>query len=68
MGESPNAGCLRLGRPPFERANLGAQHWVKPAAGTVVFFPSYMWHGVEPFQSAEQRITAPFDLAPRQIK
>jgi hypothetical protein len=29
-----------------------------------VLFPSYMWHGVEPFDSDEQRLTMAFDLVP----
>ena len=29
-----------------------------------IFFPSYMWHGVEPFESEDVRVTAPFDLLP----
>lgn len=62
-GEKP--GFLRLGATGLSGVDLEAERWFKPEAGAVVFFPSYIWHGVEPFQSARPRITAPFDLAPR---
>ncbi|WP_262691923.1 tetratricopeptide repeat protein [Kordiimonas aestuarii] len=35
-----------------------------PAPGLVVLFPSYMWHGTEPFADDAPRITAPFDIIP----
>ncbi|WP_375205153.1 TIGR02466 family protein [Hyphococcus sp.] len=62
-GEKP--GFLRLGATGLAGVDLEAERWFRPEAGAVVFFPSYMWHGVEPFQSTRPRITAPFDLAPR---
>jgi hypothetical protein len=30
----------------------------------LVVFPSYMWHGTNPFRSSTERITAPFDFVP----
>ncbi|WP_428407668.1 tetratricopeptide repeat protein [Hyphococcus sp.] len=62
-GEKP--GFLRLGATGLAGVKLEAERWFKPEAGAVIFFPSYMWHGVEPFHSEQPRITAPFDLAPR---
>lgn len=59
------AGFLRLGATGLGGVNLEAERWFKPEAGAVIFFPSYMWHGVEPFASERPRITAPFDLAPQ---
>lgn len=38
---------------------------VKPQAGMLVLFPSYMWHGTIPFSREADRITAPFDVIPR---
>ena len=58
------AGFLRLGKPGVSRVSLEAERFIKPEEGAVVFFPSYMWHGVEPFSSHTPRVTAPFDLAP----
>lgn len=58
------AGFLRLGASGVDGVGLPAERWVKPEEGAVVFFPSYIWHGVENFASQSARITAPFDLAP----
>ncbi|WP_375201359.1 tetratricopeptide repeat protein [Hyphococcus sp.] len=62
-GEKP--GFLRLGATGLAGVKLEAERWFKPESGAVIFFPSYMWHGVEPFDAERPRITAPFDLAPR---
>ena len=37
---------------------------VRPQVGTLVLFPSYMWHGTVPFASQQPRITVAFDLVP----
>jgi uncharacterized protein (TIGR02466 family) len=58
------AGHLRLGASGVPGITLEAERWFAPTPGTVVFFPSYIWHGVERFEAQEVRITAPFDLAP----
>lgn len=58
------SGFLRLGASGVKGVGLEAEKWFKPEEGSVIFFPSYMWHGVEPFDAQTPRITAPFDLAP----
>ena len=58
------AGHLRLGATGVPGFTLPAERYFPPRAGSVVFFPSYIWHGVEPFEAAAPRVTAPFDLAP----
>lgn len=58
-------GFLRLGGSGVAGLDLPPEHYVRPEEGSVIFFPSYMWHGVEPFRAASARIAAPFDLAPR---
>jgi tetratricopeptide (TPR) repeat protein len=58
------AGCLRLGASGVCGVTLPAERYYSPTPGTVVFFPSYVWHGVEPFVAASPRVTAPFDLSP----
>lgn len=63
--EGDRAGYLRLGASGVPGLGLPAERYFPPTPGTVVFFPSYMWHGVEPFSARSKRITAPFDLAPR---
>jgi hypothetical protein len=58
-------GWLRLGRPPFPtRPALEAGYFVKPAPGTLVLFPSYLWHGTVPFASDETRLTIAMDFLP----
>ncbi len=60
------AGYLRLGAAGVAGLDMPAERYFPPKAGTVVFFPSYVWHGVEPFAASGPRVTAPFDLAPAE--
>jgi hypothetical protein len=58
-------GWLRFGAPPIATPTpCPPQRYVQPKPGRLVLFPSYMWHGVEPFESDEQRLTMAFDLVP----
>ena len=62
--EDGYAGWLSLGAPQEGLGlALAPQHWVEPRVGQLVLFPSYMWHGTEPFESGE-RLTIAFDIAP----
>ena len=56
-------GWLRFGAPPG-LPHLTAQHHVRPQAGTLVLFPSYMWHGTQPFGGEASRLTLAFDVVP----
>ncbi|WP_417478742.1 tetratricopeptide repeat protein [Maricaulis sp.] len=58
------AGWLRLGASGVAGLDLPAERYIQPEPGAAIFFPSYVWHGVEPFISDEIRVTAPFDLIP----
>jgi hypothetical protein len=63
-----NHGWLKFGE-----SNLGLggddrpERFVKPVVGQLVLFPSYMWHGTVPFQSAADRLTIAFDVVPGKI-
>jgi len=58
-------GWLRFGQPGLPLAErLVAEHWIQPELGHVALFPSYMWHGTEPFSGDEPRLTIAFDLVP----
>ena len=58
-------GWLKFGEPELATVSrLEAEHFVKPAAGTLVLFPSYMWHGTVPFGGDKPRLTAAFDVLP----
>ncbi|TAM33788.1 MAG: tetratricopeptide repeat protein [Rhodanobacter sp.] len=58
-------GCLAFGEPGIVTTPpLHAQHSVRPEAGTLVLFPSYVWHGTVPFYSDRARLTVAFDAVP----
>ncbi|HYC98842.1 putative 2OG-Fe(II) oxygenase [Brevundimonas sp.] len=60
-----HAGWLRFGAARIGAAfGLPAEHWVRPEPGTLVLFPSYLWHGTEPFDGPGERLTVAFDLQP----
>lgn len=55
-------GWLELGNPPAGLApGLGALHTVRPAAGTLVLFPSTLYHGTRPITRG-RRMTVAFDV------
>lgn len=58
-------GWLAFGRPgvPTRPALLPTRH-VRPVPGQLVLFPSYLWHGTEPFSGDASRLTVAFDLVP----
>ncbi len=58
-------GWIKFGEPGFRaREPLPAEYWVKPRAGQLVMFPSYLWHGTEPLVTASERITIGYDILP----
>ncbi|MDB5442216.1 MAG: hypothetical protein JWP73_592 [Phenylobacterium sp.] len=58
-------GWIRFGRPPLDLdPPLEAAHYIRPQPGRLVLFPSYMWHGTEPFMTDERRLTIAFDVVP----
>ncbi|HZV83396.1 MAG TPA: putative 2OG-Fe(II) oxygenase, partial [Brevundimonas sp.] len=58
-------GWLRFGAARIGAAfSLPAEHWVRPEPGTLVLFPSFLWHGTEPFSGPGERLTVAFDLQP----
>ena len=58
-------GWIRFGQPPIKMdPPLPPGHYVRPQPGRLVLFPSYMWHGTEPFTTAESRLTIAFDVVP----
>ena len=66
--DGERAGWLRLGASGVAGLELPAERYICPEPGHAIFFPSYMWHGVEPFESDEVRVTAPFDLVPAETR
>ena len=62
--ETAKSGWLELGAPRFAVPGAAAVHRVKPVAGKLVLFPSYMWHGTTPLTGDECRLTIAFDVVP----
>jgi len=59
------AGALTFGEPGLlTNPALRSEHFVRPATGMLVLFPSYFWHGTVPFASAQTRLTVAFDVVP----
>lgn len=57
-------GWIQFGVPPENFGlDLPPRRVVEPAAGRLVLFPSYMWHGTIPFHAGD-RLTAAFDYVP----
>ncbi|MEQ1519446.1 MAG: 2OG-Fe(II) oxygenase family protein, partial [Usitatibacteraceae bacterium] len=63
--EREKEGWIKFGEPGIPTSpTLPPEHYVKPRPGTLVLFPSYMWHGTVPFTGDEKRLTIAFDLLP----
>lgn len=58
------AGWLSFGGAPFPAAGLEPMAHVRPVAGTLALFPSYLWHGVAPFPGVGERLSVAFDVLP----
>jgi len=63
------AGWIHFGKPPFDVLDqngkpLGYEKIVQPKVGTLVLFPSYMWHGTNPLEQDATRMTLPIDVVP----
>jgi tetratricopeptide (TPR) repeat protein len=58
-------GWIKFGEPGIPtRPKLQAEHWVKPDPGRFVLFPSYMWHGTEPYHGDGVRLVMSVDFLP----
>ncbi|MEO5972402.1 MAG: putative 2OG-Fe(II) oxygenase [Sphingomicrobium sp.] len=61
--EPADSGWLTLGEPQAELGlDLPPLRKIEPRPGQLVLFPSWMWHGTEPFAEGE-RLTVAFDVA-----
>ncbi|HEY4116151.1 MAG TPA: tetratricopeptide repeat protein [Rhizomicrobium sp.] len=59
-------GWIKFGEPDFDAGFADpVRRAIQPRPGTLVLFPSYMWHGTIPFHSAQSRTTIAFDAVPR---
>ncbi|RUO28948.1 hypothetical protein CWE12_11705 [Aliidiomarina sedimenti] len=63
--EKEGQGWIKFGQiESVQTITDTADFMVRPRAGHVVFFPSYMWHGTQAFTDNNFRITVAFDLIP----
>ncbi len=62
------AGWIQFGEPRFPIAGAAPVKFVKPEAGKLVLFPSYMWHGTVPIRGDEARMTIAFDVVTRPAR
>jgi tetratricopeptide (TPR) repeat protein len=63
------SGHIQFGVPLLDKdLGLPPRRVIKPEVGTLVLFPSYMWHGTVPFTSQQPRLTVAFDVQPDQEK
>jgi len=62
--ESSHAGWIELGVPDpvYATRRPVPTRPVQPVAGTMLLFPSYIWHRTIPFDSAQERLSIAFDL------
>jgi tetratricopeptide (TPR) repeat protein len=59
-------GWLKVGQAELSRwLEQEADYYIKPVAGEVILFPSYMWHGTVPLTKNQQRVTIAFDVTPK---
>lgn len=70
QGDDSLQGSIKFGESPLYLGDREVvEKTIKPNAGSVVLFPSYMWHGTYPFEGDEGdegdfRLTSPFDIIP----
>lgn len=63
--DESRAGWIKFAEPPFRTTPPSPpQKWIAPSAGTLVLFPSFLWHGTEAIHDGAVRVTAPFDAIP----
>ena len=58
------SGWIKFGEPKFFVPGAVPEMTVQPAEGTLVLFPSYMWHGTTPIHGDQPRMTIAFDVIP----
>lgn len=55
------SGWIKFGEPRFPVPGATPEKFVQPKVGTLVLFPSYMWHGTMPIHGDDPRMTVAYD-------
>jgi tetratricopeptide (TPR) repeat protein len=67
-GDGGYEGCIQFGQPPVELGlALAPRRVIRPRAGWLALFPSYLWHGTVPFEDDVPRLTLAFDAQPLHL-
>ena len=56
------SGWIKFGEPRFSIPGATPEKFVKPKAGKLVLFPSYMWHGTVAIEGEAPRVAIAFDV------
>lgn len=67
VAQNGGEGWIQFGEPAFPtQPALEPEYFVRPEAGLLVLFPSYLWHGTVPFsgEPGDTRLTMAFDVVP----
>lgn len=63
--ETAMQGWIKFGQPAIDAPlENPIRRSIRPAAGRLVLFPSYTWHGTVPFKDKAARTTIAFDVVP----
>ncbi len=62
--EQLRSGWLQFGEPRYPVPTVTPDFMVQPEAGTLVLFPSYLWHGTTAIHGETPRTTMAFDALP----
>ena len=63
INDESDAGYLVLGKPPFKtKDELEPDYSIKPKAGSLILFPSYVWHATQSYQGKGNRLVVAFDV------
>jgi hypothetical protein len=65
IGADSHDGWLNFGKPGVPTIPpVAVEHRIQPREGALALFPSYMWHGTEPWTEGGSRLSIAFDLLP----
>ncbi len=65
-GEPERAGWLNFSRSCLELGEGDrVERSIEPQSGFLALFPSYLWHGTQPFSGGGRRMTIAFDVVPQ---